>query len=174
MSVTLSPPVRVAALVGILVATGLAAFVLLLGRGLVGDESAPVATANPTSKPATQPSAATPRPAARTRPRVTSGFPAKVDRALAKRKVVVVSVSVPGGAVDAVLRHEARTAAAAAKAAFVTINTDAEQAVAALVSRAGLLPSPAVVIVRRPDIVVKTFSVTDAGTIAQAVAQARR
>jgi hypothetical protein len=49
-----------------------------------------------------------------------------------------------------------------------------ERAVEALVAKAGLLPVPAVVIVKRPGTVSATFSVTDAGTIAQAVADARR
>ena len=49
-----------------------------------------------------------------------------------------------------------------------------ERAVAALVAKAGVLPDPAVLVVKRPGVVTTTFSVTDAGTIAQAVAQARR
>ncbi len=66
VSLTLNPPTRVAALVGALVLTGLAAVVFLLGRGALGSDSAPAAPAPAvTSKPA--PSTATstkPHPAA--------------------------------------------------------------------------------------------------------------
>ncbi len=179
MSLTLHPPTRVAALVGALVLTGLAAVVFLLGRGALGSDSAP-ATAPVqavTSKPA--PSTATstkPHPAARpVKPaRVASGFPARIDHALRYSRVVVVSVSMPGAAVDRVVRSEARSGARASRAGFVAISALNERAVAGLVAKTGVLPEPAVVIVKRPGAVAATFSVTDAGTIAQAVAQARR
>lgn len=177
MSVTLSPPVRVAALVGALVLTGIAAFVLLLGRGIVGGEPETVATApiaqtgsksSVTPKPAAKPAA---RPA---KPRVPSGFPAKIDHALRYSRVVVVSVSVPGAAVDAIVRGEARAGAKASRARLVTLSAANERAMSGLVAKTGVLPSPAVIVVKRPGVVVATFSVTDAATISQAVAQARR
>ena len=43
-----------------------------------------------------------------------------------------------------------------------------------IVAKTGILPAPAVVVVKRPGVVVATFSVTDAATISQAIAQARR
>lgn len=75
---------------------------------------------------------------------------------------------------DAIVRREARAAAQASHAGFVRINALNETAVAALVAKAGVLPDPAVLVVKRPGVVTTTFSVTDSGTIAQAVAQARR
>ncbi len=178
MSLTLSPPIRVAALVGALVLTGLAAFVFLLGRGLVGGEPESVATPTPVVQPAPTP-AATPKPAVkpvapRPKPRVASGFPAKIDHALRYGRVVVVSVSLPGAAVDAVVRREARTAAKTSRARFVALSAANERAMSGLVAKTGVLPAPAVVIVKRPGVVVATFSVTDAATISQAIAQARR
>lgn len=175
MSLTLSPPNRLTALVGALVLTGLAAVVFLLGRGALGGGEAAV-----TSPPAQvvhtaqKPPTAKPTPAATPRPRVASGFPARVDHALRYSRVVVVSVSIPGAGVDAVVRKEARAAAKASRAAFVPLSASNERAVSALVAKTGVLPDPAVVIVKRPGVAVATFSVTDAGTIAQAVAQARR
>jgi hypothetical protein len=175
---TLSPPVRVAALVGALVLTGLAAFVFLLGRGLIGGEAevaaTPPQTATAQPKPATKPGPAKQAPVPARPKRVPSGFPAKVDHALRYSRVVVVSVSVPGAAVDRVVKNEARAAAKSAHAGFVALSTANERAMSGLVAKTGVLAAPAVVIVKRPGVVTATFSVTDAGTIAQAVAQSRR
>jgi hypothetical protein len=175
VSLTLSPPNRLTALVGALVLTGLAAVVFLLGRGALGGGEAAVTTPPaPVVHTPQTPAAAKPTPTAPPKPRVASGFPARVDHALRYSRVVVVSVSIPGAGVDAVVRKEARTAAKASRAAFVPLSASNERAVSALVAKTGVLPDPAVVIVKRPGVAVATFSVTDAGTIAQAVAQARR
>jgi TPP-dependent indolepyruvate ferredoxin oxidoreductase alpha subunit len=108
------------------------------------------------------------------KPRVASGFPTKIDHALRYSRVVVVAVTVPGAPVDALVRREARAGADAGRAGFVALSAANERAVSALVAQTGVLPAPAVVIVKRPGVVTSTFSVTDAGTVAQAVAQARR
>ncbi len=179
VSLTLHPPARVAAFVGALVLTGLAAVVLMLGRGALGGESPPAtATAPPTTSKPTTHGAATSRPKAAAKlvkpAHVASGFPARIDHALRYRRVVVVSVSIPGAPVDRVVRSEARSAARASRAGFVAISALNERTVAGLVAKTGVLPDPAVVIVKRPGTVAATFSVADAGTIAQAVAEARR
>ncbi len=175
MSLTLNPNARIATLVGALVLTGLAAIVFFVGRGVLGGDTVADSSATPVI---TKPRAtSTPKPAAtppRATKRVPSGFPTSVDNALRHSRVVVVSVSMPGAAVDRVVRKEARAGAKAAHAGFVPLSAANELAVSGLVAKAGILPSPAVVIVKRPGVVVTTFSVTDAGTIAQAVAQARR
>jgi hypothetical protein len=173
VSVTLNPPNRVAALVGALVLTGLAAVVFFLGRGAIAGEPSAV-TATPVTKPTPRQTAPSRQVPPRAKPRVSSGFPARIDHALRYSRVVVVSVSMPGAAVDAIVRREARAGARASGAGFVTMSATNERAVSGLVAKTGVLPSPAVVIVRRPGVVATTFSVTDAGTIAQAVAEARR
>jgi len=179
VSLTLNPPTRVAALVGALVLTGLAAVVLLVGRGALGGEPAasvtpaPGATTPATPAPLKPKPAAAPRAAVKPKPRVPSGFPAKIDRALRYNRVVVVSVSMPGAAVDSIVRSEARAGAKAARAGFVAVSATNERVVAGLVAKTGVLTAPAVVVIERPGVVATTFSVTDAGTIAQAVAQAR-
>ena len=177
---TLSPPIRVLALVGALAATGLAAFVFVLGRGASEpDLSAPVKPAQPTKpvKSATQPKAAKATPPRTATPRVVvtkSGFPVPVDRALRRRGVVVVAVYVPHAAVDALVRKEARVAAAGSRVGFVAISALNERLVQSLVAKTGVLPAPAVLVIKRPGVVTATLSVTDRQTIAQAVAQARR
>jgi hypothetical protein len=176
VSVSLSPPIRVFALVGTLAATGLVAFVFLLGRGASDDElSAP---ATPAVKPAAQRTTpAKPSQTPTVKPRVVitkSGFPVPIDRALRRRRVVVVAIYMPGAAVDAVVRGEARAAAARSRAGYVPISALNERLVGSLVAKTGVLPDPAVLVIKRPGVVTATLSVTDRETIAQAVAQARR
>jgi hypothetical protein len=176
VSLTVHPPARLAALVGALVLTGIAAVVFLLGRGALAED--PATTSAPSTRTAPKPPAtqavarsraAKPRPA-----RVASGFPPRIDHALRYSRVVVVSVAMPGAPVDAIVRREARAAARAGRAGFVAVSALNERAVSGLVAKAGVLPDPAVIVVKRPGNVVATFSVTDAATIQQAVAQARR
>ena len=172
MSLTLSPPNRLTALVGVLVLTGLAAAMLLLGRGrLAGDDAATTSPAPVLHTPRT-----TQKPAAKpaTKLRIVSELPRPLAHALRYSRVVVVSVGIPGASVDAVVRKEARAAAKATQVAFVPLSASNERAMSALVAKTGVLPDPAVVVVKRPGVAVATFSVTDAGTIAQAVAEARR
>jgi hypothetical protein len=179
VSLTLSPPTRGTALVGALVLTGLAAVVfLLVGRGALAGEptvsSTPASATTPAARAVPTPKPAVAAPAkAKPKPRVASGFPAKIDRALRYNRVVVVSVSMPRAAVDTIVRREARAGAKAARAGFVAVSATNERVVSALVAKTGVLSAPAVIVVERPGVVASTFSVTDAGTIAQAVVQAR-
>jgi hypothetical protein len=76
--------------------------------------------------------------------------------------------------VDAVVRAEARAGARTGRAGFVQLSALSERLVQPLVAKTGVLPNPAVVVVKRPDVVVSTLSVTDRATVAQAVAQARK
>jgi hypothetical protein len=176
VSLTFSPPTRLTALVGILMLTGIAAVVFLLGRSTLAGDGAAATTSTPvvhTPRTSNKPTGVK-APAAKPKPRVASGFPPRIDHALRYSRVVVVSVAMPGAAVDAVVRKEAREAARATHAAFVPVSALNERAVSGLMAKTGMLPDPAVVVVKRPGVVVATFSVTDAGTIAQAVAGARR
>jgi hypothetical protein len=103
-----------------------------------------------------------------------SGFPVPVDRALRQRRVVVVAVYMPRASVDAVVRAEAQAAAASTGAAFVAVSAADETVMRPLVSKVGVFSDPAVLVVRRPGVVVAELGVTDRATVAQAVAQARR
>jgi pyruvate/2-oxoglutarate dehydrogenase complex dihydrolipoamide acyltransferase (E2) component len=190
VSVTLSPPIRVFAFAGAVVAVGLVAVLFLLGRG--GEDAAtgePLVAPTPATKPATKPAAkpatrpkaskATPvTPRKPTRPRAAapppSGFPPPVNRSLRHNRVVVVVAYTPGATVDAVVRAEARAGARAARAGFVPMSALSGRLMTPLVAKTGVLPSPAVVVVRRPGVVTAKLGVSDRETIAQAVAQARR
>jgi hypothetical protein len=174
---TLSPPIRVFAFGGVLVAVGLAAFIFIIGRG--GGDTATTDEPLVTPTTATTPSTATPvAPRTARQPRVAalpaSGFPVPVHRALRRNRVVVVVVYTPGATVDSVVRAEARAGARASGAGLVQMSALSEQLVEPLVAKTGVLPSPAVVVVKRPGVVTAKLSVTDRETVAQAVAQARR
>jgi len=80
----------------------------------------------------------------------------------------------PNAAVDAAVRTEARAAAARSRAGYVAISALDERLVQSLVAKTGVLPAPAVLVVKRPGVVTATLSVADRETIAQAVVQARR
>jgi hypothetical protein len=179
VTATLSPPVRIAVVVGLLAATGLAAAFFLLGR------AAPATEAEPAMAPAARPAPptvapATSRPTATATPRratamPTSGLPAPVGRALRHRRVVVVSVYVPGATVDRIVREEARAGATRAGAAFVAVPATSSTLLTPLLAKAGgVFPSPAVLVVRRPGTVAATFGVTDRDVVAQAALEARR
>lgn len=179
MSVTISPPIRVFALLGALAATALAAFLLLVGRS--GSETAPGSSPTPVTRPVVKTRPAAPKTQAKTPQRTRqlgvqtkSGFPLPVDRALRRHRVVVVVVYMPGAGVDSVVRAEARAGARRSRAGFVAISALSEPLVRPLVARTGVLPDPAVVIVKRPGIVTAMLGVTDRETVAQAVAQAKR
>jgi hypothetical protein len=176
VSVTLSPPVRIFAFAGVLVALGLAVFFFLVGR-TAGETAAntPLVTNEVTTNPST-PRTPAARPA-RT-PRATqlppSGFPLPVHRALRRNRVVVVVVYMPGASVDAVVRAEARAGARSGGAAYVPMSALSGRLMQPLVAKTGVLPNPAVVVVKRPGVVTATLGVTDRQTVAQAVVQARR
>ena len=177
MSTTLSPPIRVFAFGGVLVAVGLAAFIFILGRG--GGDTATTDEPLVTPTTATTPSNATPvTPRTARQPRAAalpaSGFPIPVHRALRRNPVVVVVVYTPGATVDSVVRAEARAGARTSRAALVQMSALSERLVEPLVAKTGVLPSPAVVVLKRPGVVTAKLSVTDRETVAQAVAQARR
>ena len=173
MSLTLSPPIRVFALLGVLAAVALAAFLFIAARPQSEAATAPTTRPAPQTKPTPKaPTRTTPaRPATRS---TKSGFPVPVDRALRNNRVVVVAVYMPGAHVDAVVRREARAAAIWARAGYVAMSAVSERLVRPLVAKTGVLPDPAVVIVKRPGVVTATLSVADRDTIAQAVVQAKK
>jgi len=179
MSLTLTPPIRIFAFVGLLVVVGMAGFFLLVVRPGSGGEAAsptPATTPAPATNPAPKPHVTAPqRPASMAATvQTTSGFPVPVHRALARNRVVVVVVYMPGAGVDREVRAAARAGASASGAGFVALSALSERLVRPLVAKTGVLPDPAVVIVKRPDVVMTKLSVTDRETVAQAVAQARR
>jgi hypothetical protein len=178
VTLTLSPPVRVFAFVSILVMVGLAGFFFLLGREGEETSATPTRTFATTTEAKTAPvrPRTTAAPRSRRAPAAvpTSGFPLPVHRALRRKPVVVVVVYMPRASVDRVVKGEARAAAGASGAGFVQLSALSGRLMRPLVAKAGVLPEPAVLVVKRPDLVAATFGVTDRQTIMQAVAHARR
>lgn len=172
---TLSPPVRVVALVAALVLTALGAFVLLLGGRAQDEVSGSVAPATkPVARVQSKHGATAAKPApTRRKPALAPDLPRPVALAFRHRQVVVVAVYVPGAAVDAAVRNEARAGARMSVAGFVPISAASENALQKLVAKTGVLPAPAIVIMKRPGIAVTTLGVADRQTVAAAVAQAK-
>ena len=174
---TLTPPVRVFAFVGVLVAVGLAAFLFLVLRPAASDSTAAPTPA--VAKPAPAATKAAPKAAVRkaaVSPKAKlpgEGFPLPIRHALRRNRVVVVAVYLPGASVDAFVRQEAR-AGARGRAGFVAVSALSERLVRPLVAKTGVLPDPAVLVLRRPGVVTASLGVTDRQTVAQAIAQARR
>ena len=177
MTTTLSPPVQIFAVLGVIAAIGFAAFTFLSGGEASTATPAPVT--RPETTPATQersaPNRVAPVRTPSTQPTQTaSGFPLPVNRALRQKQVVVVAVYLPRASVDLAVRADAKAAARATGAGFVALSALNERLMSSLVAKTGVLPDPAVLVVRRPGVVATTLSVADRLTIAQAVDQARR
>ena len=177
MSVTLSPPIRIFAFVGVLAALGLAVFFFVMGRSAAESTTDTPLVTQPVTL-STQPATPATPPAKPVRPRADalppSGFPLPVHRALRRNRVVVVAVYMPGASVDAVVRAEAKAGARSGGAAYVPLSALSGRLMEPLVAKTGVLPNPAVVVVKRPGVVTATLGVTDRQTVAQAVVQARK
>lgn len=137
----------------------------------------PVITSVAKAKPAvTTPVAAAKQPAKpKTAARVASnGLPMAIAQALHKHAIVVVSVFDPQSQTDSVSYAEARAGAAEDRAGFVGISvldSVAAGALTTLLPGGGLLPSPGILVYRRPDLLVyRIDGFTDRDTVAQAAA----
>jgi hypothetical protein len=199
---TLSPPVRYAALLGLLAA-------LLLGGGMTvlshTDSSAatphvikhpfgaslkkktmPALTKKHTAHAAkpkvTKPKAAptlTAAPKARQSSAVlaaiTAGLPNPVALALGQHRIVVVSIYNPYSEVDGIAFAEARAGAQVAGAGFVGLNVLSQAQVGKLTQTLGLLPDPGLLVYIRPGTLVARISgFADKETVAQAAQNAAR
>jgi hypothetical protein len=186
VTMTLSPPVRVFALVGATALAGLAAFMFLVGRGTSTGSSETVAPVTHASHAQTQAQShtgahsstksASKAGSTAVRPKpvtLASGLPDGIAHALRYSRVVVVAVYVPGASVDGFVRGEAQAAARMSRAGYVGVSASSAAALQKLFTKTGVLPDPAVVIMRRPGTVTATLGVADRETIAQAVLQAR-
>jgi hypothetical protein len=176
VTTTLSPPVQIFAVLGVVAAIGFAAFTFLSGGEASVAPPAPIVRTEQPTTPAKRRDTTPNRleTARATQLQATmSGFPVPVNQALRKRRVVVVAVGIPQAKVDRVVAAEALIAARATGAGFVVLSALNEKYMSSLVAKTGVLPDPAVLVVRRPGVVTATFSVSDAHTIGAAVAQAR-
>jgi len=193
--VSFSPRIRIFALVGVVAAVGLLLVFMVLGRGSGGNTAAHQVNphpfgARPGAKAAATPSAKRAKAASLAPPGVKAvpvkplakpatnqaaaspdldGLPAAVDDALVESPVVVALVYDPRSAVDRQAAGEAEAGARDSNAAFVRIDTLKTQQVRALTQRFGILPQPAVLILRRPSqLYVQLSGFADRQTVAQA------
>jgi len=195
VSTTISPQIRILAIVGLLAAIGLGASMFLLGHGgsNTADRAAttharpasstPRAHSTPAKTAAAQKHATKPHVAARahakkTKPAGFRGYPVyaqlpqPLQWQLAHHKVVVVSLYNPSSDVDAISVAEAHAGATDAGAGFLLVNVlDNKIAgiLTALLPGGGLLPDPGVLVYRAPgDIAVRLDGFADRNAVAQA------
>jgi hypothetical protein len=193
VTLTLSAPVRIAALVGLLAAVLGGGAMMMMGRSEAdvatphvinrhpfgtGTKAAKKAAAKPApvaAKAKPKPVAAAPRPALKpvTPSAVTvalkAGLPAPLARALGQHSVVVVSLYNPYSEVDGIAFAEARAGAALAGAGFVPLNVLTRAEVGKLTEMLGLLPDPGVLVYTRPSTLsIRIGGFADKETVAQA------
>jgi hypothetical protein len=199
MDLTISRPIRIIALVAIIVAAGGGAMLTLSRKGsestappAVGQHSrtgtvASTTTAGHTAKPSGSKPASTrtapPTSVAHTSPKPSTtspvganGLPTILDAALRKHRIVVVSVFDPQSQTDGISYAEAKAGAKAAGVGFVGIDL-LDSAVAGALTTSlpggGLLPEPGVLIYRGSGTLVELLDgFNDRDVVAQAAAAA--
>jgi len=193
MNITVSPQIRILALVGLLAVLGLGASTMLLGRS--GSKTETVATTHATTTPARQhvtPAKPVTKPHTHTRHvakphhakrstafhgnAVYANLPHALQWQLAHHKIVVVSVYNPSSDVDAISVAEAHQGAVDAKVGFLLVDVlDNKVAglLTALLPGGGLLPDPGVLVYRAPgDIVLRLDGFHDRAAVEQAALNA--
>jgi hypothetical protein len=190
VTLTLSPPVKIAALLGILGALLLGGSMMMLGRGETseamphainphpfGAKKKPAATAPAKTPVAAKPKPAATPPAVRKAPErpspvlaaLKAGLPLPIARALGQHTVVVVSLYNPYSQVDGISFAEARAGAQLADVGFVPLNVLSQAQVGKLTEQLGLLPNPGLLIYARPStLAAKISGFADKETVAQA------
>lgn len=185
----ISPPVRILALVLVLVGVG-----GMLALRTMGPSAEPVAIPLPAPKPAKAAVAAQPAKAAASTPAVKAakpaakpvatpkpvnpvvpptGFPLAVDKALRQHEVVVVSLVVPGARVDELAAAEAQAGAKLGGAGFLALNVLNEAVARALLNKLESVQDPSVLVVTRSgEVAVELAGFVDRETVAQAAANA--
>ena len=175
----ISPPVRILALVLVLVgAAG------MLTLRMLGPSDEPVAIPVPVKTPANAPVKAAPQRAkaaagapAKAKPVnpvvPPSGFPVAVDRALRQHEVVVVSLVVPGARVDELAAMEAEAGAKLGGAGFLALNVLNEDVARRLLAKLDVVEDPSVLVLKRSgEIAQELAGFADRETVAQAAANA--
>ncbi len=172
MNLSVSPPVRILAVLGgiLAVAAGLFAFTQRPSES----SPAPPAAAGKPAPAAAQPTPA-PAPAVPAQPAVKldSGLPPALEAALTQDEVVVVSLYVPGARVDELATAEARAGAELGGVGFLALNVLDEESAGPLLDKVGLVDDPSVLVFTRPGVVaVRMAGFADRETVAQAAANA--
>ena len=191
MTVQVSRPVKIFALVAVIACFGGVAMLSLhkkpnAAAPVISHTATPTAPATKTpavTKTATHTKASTKtehathvKKAATPQPAIAeNGLPTTIADALHSHRIVVVSVFDPQSSTDAISYAEARAGAQEAGAGFVGVSLmDSAEAGAltSLIPGGGLLPSPGVLIYRRPDTLVQLMGgFNDRDVVAQAAEQ---
>ncbi len=192
MTLTLSPPVKIAAICGLVFTVLVFGGLRLLGTGGGSDTATPHVilhhkfgsgvtkkTATPTTRPTTHKAAKTkpkPRPVvdlATVKAARAAGLPESVAQGLGRSKTVVVSLYDPYSQVDGTSYAEARAGAGLAGVGFVGLNVLSQRDVGKLTEQLGLLPDPGVLVYVRPAaLAAKLTGFADKETVAQAARNA--
>jgi hypothetical protein len=176
VTTTLSPPIRILAVVGVLAAIGLG--ILFFASRSDSDSSAPAAPSVATShaSPTTQPASPAKPAVTPAKPKVVlePGLPAPIAHALRNSKVVVVALYARGVNGDMKTVAEARAGAKSAHSGFAAVNVVNEAIARRLGKFAGTTTAPpAVLVVKRPGKIVNQFSgIADSEIVAQAALNA--
>jgi hypothetical protein len=173
VSVTLSPQMRVVALVGALLVLAGATFALISARpSTTASSETPIVVHHaPKAAPhTTRPQTAHPHVAKHVRRNVINGLPAPLAVELHRHKIVVVAVYSPGSAVDKATVAAMRAGARQAHSGFVALDVTDRRRAAPLAAKLGALPVPSLLVFRRPDeVAFRLDGTVDANTVAQAV-----
>ena len=198
MTFTLSPPVRYAALLGLLFAVLAAGGMLVMGHGGKAVATPHVIKHHPFGPGAKTKTGVVPKthstkagkakakatvpaaPKAPERPSVViaalaAGLPAPIANALGRHQTVVVSLYNPYSKVDGISFAEARAGARLAGVGFVPLSVLSEAQIGNLTQMLGLLPDPGLLVYIRPGtLVAKISGFADKETVAQAAQNAAR
>jgi hypothetical protein len=187
------PRIKVIGLVVGLAVLALGAGFLLMSRGQPSSDAAqntviplsqrpgakaakPKAKPNrPARKPKAKPKPAPkPKPKPEPEPAATEdGLPGALSAALARNRVVVVSLYAPDVELDDMAMQEAKAGAAEAGAGFVALNVLNESQSRPLTKELGVLEDPSVLVFRRPgELVVRFAGFADKQTVLQAARNA--
>jgi hypothetical protein len=168
VTTTLSPPIRILGIVGILAAAALGLLLFSQHRSS-HSSSASLPTVTPTHHAAAGSAAA--RPTRHVAPKIVilPGLPPTVAHALRYSRIVVVALYSAGVPSDGAAMQQARLGTRSAHAGFAAVNVLNERVAKGLDKFAGTIASPTVLIVKRPGTILNQFDgYTDDEVVAQA------
>ena len=198
MTLSLSPPIRYAALAALLAALLIGGGMTMLGHGESSVAAPHVIKHHPfgagvnkkatvaPKKHSTNAAKAKARPSVPVAPKapvqpsfvtaaLAAGLPNAIAIALGRHQTVVVSLYNPYSEVDGIAFAEARAGARSAGVGFVPLNVLSEAQVGKLTQMLGLLPDPGLLVYIRPGtLVAKISGFADKETVAQAAQNAAR
>ena len=198
MTLSLSPPIRYAALAALLGALLLGGGMAMLGHGKTSVAAPHVIKHHPfgpgvnkkvtvaPKKHSTKAAKAKATPTVPVAPKaaaqpsfviaaLAAGLPNAIATALGRHQTVVVSLYNPYSEVDGIAFAEARAGAKSAGVGFVPLNVLSEAQVGKLTQMLGLLPDPGLLVYIRPGtLVARIGGFADKETVAQAAQNASR